>query len=192
MPKARSTWIALGHGDLVVVPAVLSGVIVAVVSYSIGPKRGDIRVDVALASMAAFLFGALLAFTIVRTRERLALVHDLIAKGNSSLFSVHQLMAVFGERDRNRIRGLIDKHFTDQIDFRLVDYHNASQSFQELLDAVYALDPRTSQEEVVYKELVQLGISMGEYRALIKVQPVRPCHRSNGAGFSSSCRCSSL
>jgi hypothetical protein len=168
MRKVRSVWIAVGHGDLVVLPAVLSGVIVAVVSYFVGPKRGDIRVDVALASMAAFLFGALLAFTIVRTRERLALVHDLIAKGNASLFSIHQIMAVFAERDRNRIRDLIDKHFTDQIDFRLVDYHGASQSFQQLLDAVYALDPGTPQEEVVYKELVQLGINMGEYRALIE------------------------
>jgi len=34
-----------------------------------------------MAGMAAFLFGVLLAFTIVRTRERLALVQDLVAKG---------------------------------------------------------------------------------------------------------------
>ena len=77
-------------------------------SYFVGPKRGDIRVDVAMASMAAFLFGVLLAFTIVRTRERLALVQDLVAKGNSSLFSIHQMMAVFDEGDRRRIRDLVD------------------------------------------------------------------------------------
>src|SRR3984957_10914033 len=123
MGRSRSFWISIGHGDLVVLPAVLSGLIVAVVSYFVGPKRGDIRVDVALASMAAFLFGALLAFTIVRTRERLALVHDLIAKGNASLFSTHQLMAVFPERERTHVRRLIDQHLTEQIDYRLVDYH---------------------------------------------------------------------
>ena len=81
-----------------------------------------------MASMAAFLFGVLLAFTIVRTRERLALVQDLVAKGNSSLFSIHQMMAVFGEDDRRRVRDSIDRHLTDQIDYRLVDYHLASPS----------------------------------------------------------------
>ena len=53
-----------------------------------------------MASMAAFLFGVLLAFTIVRTRERLALVQNLVAKGNAALFSIHQMMAVFGEEER--------------------------------------------------------------------------------------------
>jgi hypothetical protein len=123
---------------------------------------------VALASMSAFLFGALLAFTIVRTRERLGLVHGLVAKGNSSLFSIYQLMAVFGEDQRSRIRTLIDRHLTDQIDYRLVDYHLASGSFLELIDAVYALNPGTRQEEVLYKELVGLGIDMGEHRSLIE------------------------
>jgi hypothetical protein len=159
---------SVGHGEIVVWPAVLAGTIVAVTSFLVGPKRGDIRVDVALASMAAFLFGALLAFTIVRTRERLALVHDLVAKGNASLFAIHQIIAVFGEGDRHEIRALIDRHLTDQIDYRLVDYHAASPSYLQLTDAVYALDPSTRQEEVVYKELVQLGINMGEYRALIE------------------------
>src|SRR3984957_13273458 len=164
MGRSRSFWISIGHGDLVVLPAVLSGLIVAVVSYFVGPKRGDIRVDIALASMAAFLFGALLAFTIVRTLERLALVHDLVAKSNASLLSLYQMMAVFGESDRFRIRALIDHHLTDQIDYRLVDHHLATPSYVELVDAVYALSPGARQEEVVYKELVQLGIKMGEYR----------------------------
>ena len=168
MRAFRSTWTSLSHGEIVVWPALLAGALVAVTSLLVGSKRGDIRVDVALASMAAFLFGALLAFTIVRTRERLALVHGLVAKGNASLFSIHQLMAVFAKEDRSRIRALIDRHLTDQIDYRLVDYHAASPSYLLLLAEVYGLDPSTRQEEVVYKEMVQLGVDMGEYRALIE------------------------
>ena len=141
MQILRRTWASLSHGEIVVWPALLAGVVVALTSLLVGPKRGDIRVDIALASMAAFLFGALLAFTIVRTRERLALVHGLVAKGNSSLFSIHQMMAVFGEDDRIRIRPLIDRHLTDQIDYRLVDYHAASPSYLELMDA--RLRPRS-------------------------------------------------
>src|SRR5580700_4516834 len=100
----------LADGDMVLLPATLVGALVVIASLLVGPNRGDVRVDVAMASMAAFLFGVLLAFTIVRTRERLALVQDLVARGNSSLFSIHQLVAVFGEGDRSRIRALIDRH----------------------------------------------------------------------------------
>ena len=168
MRTLRSAQASFLRGQIVIWPAPVVGLIVAGISLLIGPKRGDLRVDVAMASMAAFLFGVLLAFTIVRTRERLALVQGLVAKGNSSLFSIHQTMAVFGEEDRRQVRALIDRHLTDQIDYRLVDYHYASDSFLELVEAVYALDPDTRQEEVVYKELVRLGIEMGTYRSLIE------------------------
>lgn len=149
-------------------PSALAGLVVAGASLLVGPKRGDVRVDVALASMAAFLFGVLLAFTIVRTRERLSLVQDLVAKGNSSLFSIHQAAAVFGTFERDHIRQLIDDHLTEQIDYRLVDYHRATPSFLRLTDSVYALRPGDSQQEGVYKELVALNMTMTSDRALIE------------------------
>jgi hypothetical protein len=166
--SARAVWNSFLAGQLVVLPAVLGGLAVAVASLLVGGKRGDIRVDVAMASMAAFLFGVLLAFTIVRTRERLALVHNLVAKGNSSLLSIHQMVAVFDDPDRQHIRQLIDDHLTDQIDYRLVDYHRANASFVRLTDALYSLNPESLQEEAVYKDVVQLGVTMTVDRALIE------------------------
>ena len=121
-----------------------------------------------MASMAAFLFGVLFAFTIVRTRERLALVQDLVAKGNSSLLSIHQMMSVFAEEDRRHVRDLIDAHLTQQIDYRLVDYHLAAPTHLQLTDAVYDLDPEGAQEEAVYKELVGLCINRSADRSLIE------------------------
>jgi hypothetical protein len=164
----RSLGASVTGGDVVIWPSALAAVLVGIASFLVGSNRGDIRVDVAMASMAAFLFGVLLAFTIVRTRERLALVQNLVAKGNSSLFSIHQMMSVFGEEDRCHIRDLVDRHLTDQIDYRLVDYHLATPSFLVLTDAVYALDPDGPQEEAVYKELVVLCISMSADRSLIE------------------------
>ena len=168
MRGARSTFEAIAHGEIVALPTAVTGVAVTVSSVLIGSRRGDVRVDVALASMAAFLFGILLAFTIVRTRERLSVVQDLVAKGDASLFSAHQMVAVFGEDRREAIRELIDRHLTDQIDYRLVDYHRASPSYLELVEALYALDPSNAQQDAVYKELVALCIAMGNDRALIE------------------------
>jgi hypothetical protein len=166
--RVSAAAVDLADGEAVVWPAVVSGLAVGLASFFVGSRRGDVRVDVAMASMAAFLFGVLLAFTIVRTRERLALVQDLVARDNSALFSIHQLMAVFGEHDREIVRELVDVHLTDQIDYRLVDYHMASASNQRLVDAVYALEPDGPQQESVYKELVALCINMTADRANIE------------------------
>lgn len=168
MRRLRAEWTAFVNGDQVVVPAVLAGVIVAVVSYTIGSHRGDVQVDVAMVSMAAFLFGVLLAFTIVRMRDRLASVQELVAKGNSALFSVHQLTAVFHPDDCERIRALVDAHLVDQIDYRLVDYHRATASYLELGNAVRSLNPTTPQQQAVYRELVEMSVDMDTYRALIE------------------------
>jgi hypothetical protein len=168
MSRLRALVSDVTGGDAVVVPAVGAGVLVAVASYLVGQNRGDVRVDVAMASMAAFLFGVLLAFTIVRTRERLALVQDLIAKGNSALFSIHQTMPVFVGPSGEQVRELVDAHLTDQIDYRLVDYHRATPSFLRLTDAVYELDPEGPRQESVYKELVALCIATTADRAQIE------------------------
>ena len=154
--RVRAALVNVVDGEVLVWPAALAGALVAVASYLVGSNRGDVRVDVAMASMAAFLFGVLLAFTIVRTRERLSLVQDLLARGNSSLFSIDQMMLVFDEADRQEVRDLVDAHLTDQIDFRLVDYHRATSSYLRLTDAVYGLRPQGAQQESVYKELVAL------------------------------------
>jgi hypothetical protein len=168
MRKFKELETKLANGEIVVVPAIVAGALVAIASLLVGSDRGDVRVDVAMASMAAFLFGVLLAFTIVRTRERLSLIQDLVAKGNSSLFAIHEAVAVFGERDKEHIRELVDHHLTDQIDYRLVDYYRATPSHLELIEAVIALDPEDAQEEAVYKELVGLCINMNLDRALIE------------------------
>jgi hypothetical protein len=166
--RLGAKWTAVIRGESVVLPAVTAGLVVAVVSLVVGPNRGDLDVDVALASMAAFLFGVLLAFTIVRTRERLALVHRLVARGNSSLLTIYELMSVFGEEDRTRIHALIDGHLTHQIDYRLIDYHRAATSFRQLVDAIYGVTPNSRQEKVAYKELLRRTVKMREQRALIE------------------------
>ncbi|MGA8726725.1 MAG: hypothetical protein WB565_16950 [Acidimicrobiales bacterium] len=153
-------------GEHSIEPAVLIGVLVAVASWWVGTRRGDVTVDIGLASVATFLYGVLLAFTIVRTRERLALVQDLISKSNSCLLSLHQMVEIFSPEERTRIRGLIDRHLTDQIDYRLVDNHITMPSFVALTEGVFALAPTTRQQELLYREVSRVAIEMTEYRSL--------------------------
>jgi hypothetical protein len=164
----RTAWHDLSRGELVAGPAIGVGVIVTVVALIVGSKRGDVRVDIAMASMAAFLFGVLLAFTIVRTRERLVLVQDLVAKSDATLLTIHDAVAVFGDRERDEIRDLIDLHLTDQIDYRLVDYHRAAPSFRALIKSVLDLRPRNPEQDAVYKEFVARCFVLDNDRALIE------------------------
>jgi hypothetical protein len=167
--EAVTRWVrAVIDGQHSIGPAVLVGVVVAVVSWVIGSTRGDLAVDVGLASIATFLYGVLLAFTIVRTRERLMLVQDLVSKSNSCLLSLHQMSAVFTPEECRKIRGLVDHYLTDQIDYRLVDSHITMPSFVALTEGVFALDPTTRQQELLYREVSRVAVEMTEFRSLIE------------------------
>jgi hypothetical protein len=149
-------------------PASFGGILVGGTSLVVGRHRGDLSVDVALASMAAFLFGVLIAFTIVRTRDRLVLVQNLVASGNAALLSMYRMLTVFGEDDAENIRRLIDTHLTHQIDYRLVDYHLAAPSFRALADALLSLKLENRQQEQVYRVLAEVVVNGDNDRAQIE------------------------
>ena len=159
---------SLLNGDAVLWPSLTVGLIVGVVSFAIDTTGGRLAVDVALASMATFLFGVLLAFTIARARERLQLLQDTISTNNAALLSIYQMMIVFGEEDRVRIRDLIDGQLTSEIDFRLVDHHLSTPAHLALASAIYRLQPQNQEQIGVYRELLRLCIEIGSNRSIIE------------------------
>jgi hypothetical protein len=166
--KLRQAAASVIQGETTLWPALLAGLIVAVASYGVGPTRGDLAVDVALASMATFLFGVLIAFTIARTTERLAVVQTLVSRGNASLLSIYQLITVFSDARAAQIRELIDRQLTHQIDYRLLDNHLATPSHLALTAAIIELDPETLQEEQAYRSLLDVCIDMTANRSQIE------------------------
>ncbi len=133
---------SLAGGEAVVWPSVVAALIVGGVSYAV-TDRGDIRVDVALASMATFLFGVLLAFGIVRTASDSRSSRTWSRRGTRRCSRSTRWSRSSTRWTASGQRDLVDTHLTEQIDYRLVDYHLANGSFLELTDAVYALFPGT-------------------------------------------------
>ena len=166
--KLRQAAVAVLQGETTLWPALTAGIVVAVASYCVGPTRGDLEVDVALASMATFLFGVLIAFTIARTTDRLAVVQTLVSRNNASLLSILQLMAVFAVDRTEEVRQMIDRQLTDQIDYRLLDNHLATPSNLALTAAIIALDPQTLQQEQAYRSLLDVCIDITANRAQIE------------------------
>jgi hypothetical protein len=168
MAAVRSTARSLLNGESTLLPSLGVGIIVGGVSLALGSRNGELEVEVALASMATFLFGVLLAFTIARARERLLLLQDTVSKNDSALLSIHQMIAVFPEEDRVRIRDLVDEQLTSEIDYRLVDHYYSTPAFLALSAAIYALDPQSQQQVGAYRELLRLCIEIGSNRAIIE------------------------
>ena len=166
--RIRSAASSVVGGETALWPALVCGVLVAVASLLIGTSRGDLDVDVALASMTTFLFGVMIAFTIARTRDRLTQVQDLLSRGNASLLSLHQMVGVFPAEPRAEIHRLIDNQLCSQIDHRLVDNYRSAPSHQALVAAVYALEPQTTQQTQVYRVMVETCVEMGTNRLLIE------------------------
>jgi hypothetical protein len=171
MGGVREQWRRIVHAEAVAGPAVLIGFAVAALSFVVeAPLDADhlsIGLLAALATVATFLFGVLLAFTIDRTRQRLAAVHDFIRRGDANLLTIHQLVEVFPE-DRDEIRALIDAQMIAQIDYRLAEFSQSTPTFLALSARVIALEPRTPQQETAYYHLLQQTNDMSMSRALME------------------------
>lgn len=168
MIDVRSTIRSVTNGEVTLWPSLAVGIIVGSVSMTLGSTGSALERDVALASMATFLFGVLLAFTIARARERVQLLQDTISRNNAALLSIHQMMVVFPEDDLLRIRDLIDLQLTTEIDFHLVDNHLAAPAQLALATAIYSLHPLNAQQIGVYEELLRMCVDVESNRAIIE------------------------
>jgi hypothetical protein len=168
MKGVRTTVRSLFNGEFTLWPSLAVGVIVGGVSLAIDSTGGRLEIDVALASMATFLFGVLLAFTIARARERLQLLQDTISRNNAALLSIHQMMVVFPERDQQHVRDLIDLKLTSEIDYRLVDNHLSTPAHVALVNSIYSLEPLNQEQIGVYRELLRICVDVGANRAIVE------------------------
>jgi len=163
-PKVQSVI----NGEWTLWPSLLVGAIVTAVSLRVGINGSALDRDVALASMATFLFGVLMAFTIARARERVQLLQDTLSRNNAALLSIHHMMVVFTVEDQAHIRSLIDGQLTTEIDYHLVDNHMAAPAHLALIDAIYRLEPTNDQQASVYQELLRVCVEVEANRAIIE------------------------
>lgn len=168
MIRVRSIALSVFNGESTLWPSLTVGIVVGLVSSTLGTTGAELGVYVALASMATFLFGVLLAFTIARARERLQLLQDTLSRNNAALLTIHQVIVVFPEEDRERIRALIDAKLTSEIDYPLVDAHLATPAHLALTEAIYTLEPQDQEQIGVYRELLKICTDVGSNRSIVE------------------------
>ncbi len=117
--------------------------------------------------MTTFIFGILLAFSLERSRSRLAAVAEMLKRQDAALASIRSLVVEFSE-DESDIARLIDLHLQDQVDYRLVDYVKTAASFGSLADRIRDIRPNGSREELVYDHLLGATGSLGADRSQLE------------------------
>ena len=141
----------------------------AAASYLIGAKRGDIRVDIALASIASFLFGILMAFTIVPDpraarpgagpgeQGKCLAPFDPLADGGVSPRPTGPSSAA---------RSIASSPIRSTIGWWTTSLRPVAPCPHRCGHLPSNLAP--AQEEVVYKAAVEICVDMGSNRALIE------------------------
>lgn len=122
----------------------------------------------ALLGLAYFVFGLFGAFALQSARSKLQRVNELLKAGDADLIAVHQLAAAFGASAQGELRGAIDRHLQDQIDYRLEDFDRSTASFLALFARVRRLEPRSVAQQIAYDHLLAVLIAAGERRKQVE------------------------
>jgi hypothetical protein len=134
--------------------SILSGVTLSVVIYTSvallfhGGGLSD-RATV-LVSIASFLFGIFVSFSISNNQNKLHTINELLKADAAMLTFIYRACNGFSNQKQNEIRKYIDKYLVAQIDYVLKDFNMSDPEFQEIVNFAIALDPETKKEVVLY------------------------------------------
>lgn len=109
-----------------------------------------------LLSVASFLFGIFVAFSIANNHSRLSKINETLKGDSAIILSIYEMLTVFGKETQEEVQKLLDKYLIDQIDYYLEDFRYSQQSFTNLYRYLINLEPRNKRQETVYDAIVNL------------------------------------
>jgi hypothetical protein len=121
-----------------------------------------------LISVASFLYGIFIAFSIFNHQNRLSKVRELLRTDDANLLSIYRQSAVFGDKTQKQVQHLIDEYLISQIDYKITDdYHESSKAFKRLSAYIINLNPVNNRQSAIYQNLVSASAQSAENRKLI-------------------------
>ncbi len=121
-----------------------------------------------LVSVATFLYGIFIAFSIFNHQNRLTTIREMLRTDDAFLLSIYRGSSVFGEDVQKKTQKHIDNYLISQIDYKITDdYHESSEAFSELSNYIVDLDPKTDKQVAVYQNLVGIISSSSTNRKLV-------------------------
>lgn len=120
-----------------------------------------------LSTIATFLYGIFLAFTIYNNQSRFSRIRELLRNDDSNLLLMYRQGRIFGEENQKKIKEHIDKYLIGQIDYRLEDFSESTSGFNQLQEFILELEPKNNREAVIYQNLLTALADSAKNRSLV-------------------------
>lgn len=115
-------------------------------------------------SVATFLFGLFLAFTISDRHARIEKLRESDSAERSAIADIVYLTGIFSKGLQRRITNLFDEYLQATLDYMIEDYDKTELEFNEIAKQIAAVEPKTQKEFELYKELLRQISAIGTAR----------------------------
>ncbi len=119
-------------------------------------------------SVATFLYGIFIAFSIYSHQTRLSQIKEMLRKDDSCLLSTYRQSSVFGKDVQHKVVEFVDKYLMTQINYRLQDdYQESAADFKNLYNFVLEIEPLNDKQTAVYQSMISELSSAASNRKLV-------------------------
>jgi hypothetical protein len=133
------------------------------------PGPGSNNIMGTLFTVASFLFGIIIAFSINNSIGRFNKIVEALKADEAHLLNLYRLSGCFDQKIKEKIKKLIDEYLIAQIDYYLIDYKYSNKKFFELADFITGIKPKNSHQEIVYEKMLDATSELALNRKQVEV-----------------------
>src|SRR3989338_481380 len=119
-------------------------------------------------SVATFLFGIFVAFSISDRNKRMEKIRTNDSHERSNLVNIYSLSKTLGKKISERIRKKIDEYLMATLDYKIWDFYKTEKEFNALFDLTMSIKTKNKpQMEEIIERLEDIRLSRGETAEVI-------------------------
>ncbi len=146
--------------------ALLLSIVIVVGAIIFFPFDVQAEVIKVILSVATFLFGIFVAFSISDRNTRMEKIRANDSDERSNLVTIYNMSKSLGKKTSEQIKKKIDEYLMATLDYRIWDFYKTEKQFNSLFNFVTKLKSSFSQQEMV-KRLGDMQLSRGETAEII-------------------------
>ncbi len=105
-------------------------------------------------SVATFLFGMFLSFTISDRHARIEKIRETDSADRSATADLVYLAGIFSKGLQRKTADLFDKYLQATLDYMINDYEQTEEEFNAVAKQIAAVEPKTPKESEIYKRML--------------------------------------
>ena len=140
-------------------------VVAIIVFFPFNSQSGVITI---ILSVATFLFGIFVAFSINDRNKRKEKIRENDSHERSNLVNIYGLSKVLGKKWAEKIRKKIDEYLMATLDYKIWDFYKTGKEFSALFDLIMPIKVKNKpQLEEMIERLEDIRLSRGETAEII-------------------------